>query len=82
MPAQPRVGGDAPTGTSDATHELASGDSPYLTDGVNLYRLVREFDGGEGPMVEIEDCRSLDVVVVPVEALPRDGLWPVQPTRA
>ena len=80
MPAQPRVGGDAQTSTSDTTYELATRDSPYLTDGVNLYRIVAELAGGDGPMVEIEDCRSLEVVLLPVDEMPRDGLWPVRPT--
>jgi hypothetical protein len=84
MPAQPRtsrVGGDAQTRTSDTTSELANVDSPYMTDGMNLYRVVGEFDGGEGPIVGIEDCLSLEVVLLPVDQMPRDGLRPVRPSR-
>ncbi len=84
MPAQPRtsrIGGDAQNSTSDTISELANRDSPYMTDGMNLYRVVGEFDGGDGPMVGIEDCLSLEVVLLPVDEMPRDGVWPVRPSR-
>jgi len=38
--------------------------SRYLTDGVNLYRFVGWVDDSVDSMVALEDCRSLDVVLV------------------
>lgn len=50
----------------------------YLTDGVNLYRVV---DWGTGSMhtmlAELEDCRSLELLVVSAEDLIRAALAPV-----
>ena len=68
-----------PPTASDTAYESANGDSRYLTDGVNLYQVAAELAGADGPMVEIEDCRSLEVVLLPVDEMPRDGLWPVRP---
>ncbi len=41
----------------------------YLTDGVNLYRFVGEIPGALGEMVGLENCRSLDVTLVPIGEL-------------
>jgi hypothetical protein len=40
----------------------------YLTDGVTLFRFLRP---GAGGMVELEDCRTLDVLVIPALDIPR-----------
>ena len=40
----------------------------YLTDGVTLFRFVRAAVGG---MVELEDCLTLDVLVIPGHYLAR-----------
>ncbi|HUO69459.1 MAG TPA: hypothetical protein VMU39_01675 [Solirubrobacteraceae bacterium] len=40
--------------------------SLYLTDGVSLYRFLGAAAGGFGEMVELEDCSSLAVTVVPI----------------
>ncbi len=50
----------------------------YVTDGVNLYRVVCWLSRPVGSrMVELEDCRSLDCVLVTHEDLTAGGLRPV-----
>lgn len=50
----------------------------YFTDGVNLYRFVGWIDRSVNAMfAELEDCRSLDIVLVSVEDLARSVLRPV-----
>jgi hypothetical protein len=56
---------------------------PYCTDGVNLYRFVGRVDRSlDATFAELEDCRSLDIVLVSVEDLARSALRPVPITRA
>ena len=38
----------------------------YLTDGVELYRLLGAVAGGACELVGLENCRSLEIVLVPV----------------
>lgn len=53
----------------------------YLTDGVNLYRFVRWVNRSVTAMfAELEDCRSLDIVLVTAEHLARSPLRPVGAT--
>ena len=40
--------------------------SRYLTDGRNLFRCLGAIPGAMGQMVGLEDCRSLEVVLVPI----------------
>lgn len=51
----------------------------YLTDGVDLYRFLGEIAGGMGRMVGLENCRSLDVMLVPVGELRAGRLRAVVP---
>ncbi len=51
--------------------------SRYLTDGVNLYRLMGSMFTRAGEMVGIENCRSLDIMLVPAEELDSRRLRPV-----
>ena len=37
----------------------------YVTDGVHLYRLLEPLDEDAHAMTGIEDCRSLEIVLVP-----------------
>lgn len=37
----------------------------YVTDGVHLYRLLEPLDEDEHGMTGVEDCRSLEIVLVP-----------------
>jgi hypothetical protein len=54
----------------------------YLTDGTNLYRSLGVIAGGMGQMIGLENCRSLDVILVPIgevrtgEPLSRSVLQP------
>ena len=43
--------------------------SRYLTDGVNLYRFVGAIASGTGEMVGLENCRSLDVMLLSIGEL-------------
>ena len=38
----------------------------YLTDGVDLYRLLGAVRRGMGEMVGLEDCRSLELILLPI----------------
>jgi hypothetical protein len=48
----------------------------YLTDGKNLYRFVGWI--ARGRLAELEDCRSLDLLVMPARDLRATGLIPVK----
>ena len=48
----------------------------YLTDGKNLYRFVGWI--ARGRLAELEDCRSLDLLVMPARDLRATGLSPVK----
>lgn len=50
----------------------------YLTDGEQLYRLLRT-DAPRQGFVELEDCATLDVVVVHRDEL---RAWDMRPVRA
>jgi hypothetical protein len=54
----------------------------YLTDGVNLYQSLSAIVRGPSHMVGLEECRSLDVVLIPIEELHNRGLRPVIPASA
>jgi hypothetical protein len=41
----------------------------YLTDGVNLYRCLGAIAGGTGQLVGLENCRSLDLILLPIGEL-------------
>jgi hypothetical protein len=53
----------------------------YLTDGVDLYRVLGPLDlpGGPGAMVGIEDCRTLELVLVTPTEL---DSWHMRPVLA
>jgi hypothetical protein len=53
--------------------------SLYLTDGDSLYRFLGAAPGGLGEMVELEDCMSLVVTVVPIGDLRARRLRVVTP---
>lgn len=54
----------------------------YLTDGSSLFFVVDTFSGAStDAMVGLEDCRSLDIVLVPGDKLADLGLRPVRPAR-
>ena len=43
--------------------------SRYLTDGVHLYRFLGAIDSGIGEMIGLENCSSLDVMLLPIGEL-------------
>lgn len=61
--------------TSD--HDGQAGD--YLTDGIELYRSLGAITLNPCPMIGLENCRSLDVVLIAVDELHRRRLHPVTP---
>jgi hypothetical protein len=52
----------------------------YLTDGTHLYRELGLLDEAGLPMVLLENCHSLDILLVTAEQ--RAGLTPVSPRPA
>ncbi len=54
--------------------------SRYLTDGVDLYRCLGAVAGGMGQMVGLENCHSLDVLLLPIGELRARHLRAVIPT--
>jgi hypothetical protein len=52
----------------------------YLTDGVNLYRYVGTIPSSVGHVVGLENCRSLDLTLCPVDELQALRLRSVTPT--
>lgn len=66
----------------------SSSDSPsipfergYLTDGKTLFRIERTLvDDSHGELlVELEDCRTLDLIVCSARSVAELGMRPVQP---
>jgi len=55
--------------------------SAYLTDGVELYRMLGSLDvpGSAEELVAVEDCRTLDLVLASRAELAR---WRVRPVAA
>ena len=48
----------------------------YVTDGVNLYRHIVSFNPPGARMVQLEDCKSLELLLVPTVEY---GSWQVRP---
>ena len=77
----------ARSGTPSALPDAGAGchdaDQPgrYLTDGVNLYRHLGAISSGMGQMVGLENCRTLDVLLLPIGELHARPLRPVTPSR-
>ena len=53
----------------------------YLTDGLNLYRVVRWQVSADGDAAQLEDCRTLEVRAYGVRELAWMGLTGVQPEQ-
>jgi len=69
----PPAAGQARTEAPD--HDL----NGYLTDGVELYRSLGAIRLGPSQIIGLENCRSLDVVLMALEELRGRGLRPVTP---
>jgi len=61
----PKLAQEADTTGDD--HQGRSG--RYLTDGLILYRCIGTLASGMGEMVELEDCRSLELTWLPIGQL-------------
>jgi hypothetical protein len=80
---QGRSGGSAKAATGAGTFVDSTGlASRYLTDGVDLYRFIGAVASGMGQMVELENCRSLEVVLLPIGDLRARPLRAVTPAPA
>jgi len=71
---------DARECIATALDEPPTDESPYLTDGVHLFRLLGAFSGGDSALLGLEDCRSLSVILVSAEDLRDAGLRSVART--
>ena len=72
--------GDAPPAVRVGVEREAG---RYLTDGINLYRVVDALRGSRGrPVVGVEDCRSLELILLPADELRELRLRPVRPAAA
>lgn len=51
----------------------------YITDGLNLYRVIgRIGPSSDASLLELEDCRSLELVVIPITQLRAMHVRPVE----
>jgi hypothetical protein len=76
---------DEPPEESDTRAEQLSATGTYLTDGRSLFRVqhaITEADGLdlEEPLLELEDCATLELILCSAGALERLGLRPVDPS--
>jgi len=60
----PRVVAD-----TGAAADFAGLESRYLTDGINLYRCLGRIGSGRGEMIGLEDCSSLELMLLPMREL-------------
>jgi hypothetical protein len=59
--------------------ELQPDTDGYVTDGTELYRIVDGFPVSPAAVVGLENCRSLELVLVTVEDFAALALRPVRP---
>jgi hypothetical protein len=71
----------SPDTTADETSERLAR-ARYLTDGVNLYRVLGAIRDGASQMMGLENCRSLEVILYPLAELGARSLRPVTPAGA
>jgi hypothetical protein len=66
---------------ADDAQDVVVLDRGYLTDGATLYHVERTIvdDAREEPLVELEDCGTLELIVCSAQALAELGMRPVQP---
>jgi hypothetical protein len=76
------IGGPArPVADARTVADVNGQASRYLTDGVNLYRFLGAITSGMGQMIGLENCRSLDVMLLPIGELRARRLRAVIPAR-
>ena len=62
---------------------VATEGARYLTDGINLYRVMDAPRDSRGhAVVGVEDCRSLELILLPADELRALRLRPVCPAAA
>ena len=64
---EPPTAGDV--GERIFDHWEPSGNSPYLTDGVKLYRYIGGVPHERGEIVALEDCESLKILLFDLDEL-------------
>ena len=70
----PRCSQEATPGQSTCMPEV----DMYLTDGASLFRVAGTLLGlNEDMLVELEDCHTLELLLLPAREAPRLGLQPV-----
>ena len=75
----PRTARARPSGSDSLLARLVE-EGPYFTDGVRLFRLAGTVRGSSGPrLVQLEDCRTLEVSDYTEEEAIVLGLEPVAP---
>ena len=75
----PRTAAAHPRNRKSALAQLVE-QGPYFTDHVRLFRLVASVRGSSGPrLLQLEDCRTLEVSDYTEEEVTVLGLEPVTP---
>lgn len=69
-------------GGSEVVDDHAGHSSRYLTDGVNLYRFVGEIASRTEQLIALEDCWTLEVVLLTIGELRTGRLLAVVPAGA
>ena len=69
-----------------AGESVSSITGTYLTDGRSLFRVQHAITEADGlhldePLLELEDCATLELILCSADALERLGLRPVNPTQ-
>jgi hypothetical protein len=83
MFGQLRALGAKKSSARDAPPAVRVGAERYLTDGINLYRVVDALRGSRGhAVVGVEDCRSLELILLPADEFRALRLRPVRPGAA
>ena len=75
---------DARPQAAEERNETPSATGTYLTDGRSLFRVQHAITEADGlrldePLLELEDCATLELILCSAGALERLGLRPVEP---
>jgi hypothetical protein len=74
---------DKRSSARDASPARRAGAERYVTDGINLYRVVHGLRGPRGRgVVGVEDCRSLELMLLPADEFRALKLRPVRRAAA
>ena len=88
-PADPEPAAEAATQPARPRGEEEPGSltGTYLTDGRSLFRVQHTITETEGlhlqePLLELEDCKTMELILCSAGALARLGLRPVKPSAS